>query len=331
MKALIACSSSGGHINPALSFGNYLKSNGIEVDYLGFKNQLEEKIIDNKNLILIDGENSFKKNIKSFKLINLIKEVKKETRGKNYDFYIGFGGFINFLLLFLKKKKPLFIHEQNKVLGDTNKIVRLFSKKVFYTFNHNDKKGVLVGNPSCEKIRTKEFNYKRKLNVLFVFGSLGSKSLMKKLMSFDGKLNKNHKYTLVLGSSSKNQINYEFNQIKVTFYLNLNKSIEDYDIIVSRGGATTLFEILKSRTFAICIPSPYVKHNHQEKNVDHLYEQNLISKIVEKDLTIEKLNSEISSFVDYDFALSRYKDLSNYKIGNPNELIYQEIMKNVKN
>ena len=45
MKILIACSSSGGHINPAINFGNYLKSKNHEVTYLGFKNQIESKII----------------------------------------------------------------------------------------------------------------------------------------------------------------------------------------------------------------------------------------------------------------------------------------------
>ena len=67
MKVLIACSSSGGHINPAISFGKFLKMKGIEVTYLGFKNQLEETFIKDK-LILIEGENSFNKNIKMLRL-----------------------------------------------------------------------------------------------------------------------------------------------------------------------------------------------------------------------------------------------------------------------
>ena len=62
MRILIASSSSGGHINPSISFGNYLESKGHQVTYLGFKNQVEEKLIDIDKLILINGSNSFNKN-----------------------------------------------------------------------------------------------------------------------------------------------------------------------------------------------------------------------------------------------------------------------------
>ena len=56
MKILIACSSSGGHINPAISLGKYLTSKNYEVTYLGFKGQLEEKLIDSSKLILLEGK-----------------------------------------------------------------------------------------------------------------------------------------------------------------------------------------------------------------------------------------------------------------------------------
>lgn len=329
MKILIACSSSGGHINPAINFGNYLKSKNHEVTYLGFKNQIESKIILKDSLISIDGENSFKKNVHKMNFIKIFKQICLINKKENYDLYIGFGGFINFLLIFLKKK-PLFIHEQNVKLGDTNKIVRLFSKKVFYSFENNDKKGIIVGNPSAAYIKPKEFNYKKNLNIIFVFGSLGSKSLINKLIQFDGKLNNNHKYTLVTGLSDKNQVNYNFKQINKIDYFNLKDCINDYDLIICRGGATTLYEVLKARINCISIPSPYVKNNHQEANVDYLVEKNLISKIKEKDLSLETLEREINNFIDYDYALSRYQDLSELKLKDSNELIYDELIKHVK-
>lgn len=329
MKVLIACSSSGGHINPAISFGKFLKMKGIEVTYLGFKNQLEETFIKDK-LILIEGENSFNKNIKKFGFFKLFKEINKIKKNNDYSCYFGFGGFINILLIFLKKNKPLFIHEQNVSLGDSNKIVKLFSKKVFYSFPKEGKEELVVGNPSLENIVRKNFTYKRNLNILFVFGSLGSKSLLKKLKEFDGKLNPNHTYTLIGGLSNKNKTDYQFKQIKVISYLPTKQMVEDYDLVICRGGATTLYELLNGRVNTISIPSPYVKHNHQEKNVDYLYEKNLISRIYEKDLTLERLNREINNFIDYDFSLSRFRKLEKFEKKDSSLLMYQEMIKYVK-
>ena len=331
MKILIASSSSGGHINPSISFGSYLESKGHKVTYLGFKNQIEEKLISNDKLVLINAKNSFKKNLNPLNLFQLIKEIirlRKEL--DKYDAYIGFGGFINLILVFLKRNKPLFIHEQNVILGDSNKIVRLFSKKVFYSFPINDSKGILVGNPIGENIKEKEFNYTKSLNILFVFGSLGSKSLINKLKDYDSKLDKRHNYTLINGLSKKNELNYNFKQIKVIDYLSLKDNLDKYDVIISRGGATSLYEIVKSRTYCISIPSPYVKHDHQRRNVDYLLDKNLISKIEEKDLSLSLLNREINRQLDFDFILSRYKDFSKFNVMNSSKLMEEEIIKYVK-
>lgn len=330
MKILIACSSSGGHINPAISLGKYLTSKNYEVTYLGFKGQLEEKLIDSSKLILLEGKNNFKKSLFHLDFIKILPQLRKIKKNYKFDIYIGFGGFINFFLLFLKGKKPLYIHEQNIILGDTNKVVRLFSKKVFYSFENNDSKGILVGNPSADLVLSKNFNYQKRLNILFVFGSLGSRTLVKKLKEFDGKLDKNHSYTLISSNSKTNSFDYKFNQINVIDYFSLNERINNYDLIVCRGGATTLYEVIKSKINCISIPSPFVKHNHQEKNVDYLANKNLISKLNEKEFTLDNLNLKINDFIDYDYAFSRYQSLSEYIIPNCNKLIEEEINKCLK-
>ena len=331
MKILIASSSSGGHINPSISFGEYLISKGHEVTYLGFKNQVEEKLIKSDKLVLIDAKNSFKKNLNPLNLFQLIKEILRLRKELDkYDSYIGFGGFINLILVFLKRNNPLFIHEQNVILGDSNKIVRLFSKKVFYSFPINDSKGILVGNPIGDNIKEKEFNYSKSLNILFVFGSLGSKSLINKLKDYDSKLDIRHNYTFINGLSKKNELNYDFKQIKVIDYLSLKDNLDKYDVIVSRGGATSLYEIVKSRTYCISIPSPYVKHDHQRRNVEYLFDKNLVSRIEEKELTLSSLKREINRHLDFDFILSRYKDLSKFNVMNSSKLMEEEIIKYVK-
>lgn len=330
MKILLLCSSSGGHINPCVSFGRYLENKGVEVKYLGFKDQMEEKIIEKEKLITINSPNSFKKTIRNpLKIIPLIKEIKK-YRKLEFDCIVGFGGFITLIGLFLKKKKPFFIHEQNYILGDSNKICRLFSKKIFYSFENKDKKGIVVGNPSSDNINKKAFNYKNRLNILFVFGSLGSSSLIEKLILCENELNNNHKYTLVTGSKLYNQYKNKFDKILVREYISLKNELMNYDLVFSRGGATSLYEIISSNTYCVSVPSPYVKNNHQEKNVDYLVSKNLVNKLREKDFNINNINKKIDTYYDFDYCLSRYQNMNSLSKTNASEKMYNEIIKYVK-
>lgn len=331
MKVLLLSSSSGGHIYPSLAFGNYLEKKGHDVMYLGFINRMEEKIIPSHKLITLNCQNSFIKVIKNpFELIKFVKEIKKIKQYK-YDAYVGFGGFISLVSIFIKCKNPLFIHEQNTTLGDSNMLLRSFSKKVFYTFENDDKKGVLVGNPSGENINTKEFSYKNHFKILFIFGSLGSSSLIEKLLSFENQLDKKNEYTLVIGSELFNKYHNSFKNVKVKEYISLKDELNNFDIVISRGGATSLYEIISSNTYCISIPSPYVKHNHQEKNVDYLCQLGLIDKLKEKDFTIDKLTKKINAYIDFDYCMNKYKKMNEFNSFNSSSLMLDEIKKYVKN
>lgn len=333
MKILLAASSSFGHINPCKSFYNFLKEKGHIVKVLGFKNQIEESAFPSSDLILLDAQNSFKKTIKNLKELKkyILEIVRIKKENNDFDLYLGFGGFINLVLLFLKKKKPLFIHEQNAVLGDTNKLIKPFSKGVFTSFKLNINREIYVGNPSTIDVKRREFTHNNKLKILFVFGSLGSRSLIEKLAKMDKFLDKNHEYYLVNGLSKKNRSTFEFANIKVLDYFDLKSNINNYDIIFSRGGATTLLEIIKSNTFLVSIPSPYVKNNHQEKNVDYLFTKGIIGKIKEENFTLESINNKINDYLNFDYHLTLYKRMNDYRFLDSNELIYKEICKYVKN
>ena len=331
MKVLLLSSSSGGHIYPSLEVGNYLEMKGIEVNYLGFKNQMEEKIISKEKLITIDCKNSFSKVVFNPKeIVKLIKEIKRIKKYK-FDLFLGFGGFITIISLFIKNKKPLLIHEQNTTLGDSNKLVRLFSNKVLYSFDTKDKKGLVVGNPRGENIIKKPFIYKNKFNILFIFGSLGSSSLLDKLLEEEEKLSAEHSYVIVTGSKLFLRYKDKFRKIKVKEFISLKEEIKEYDIIFSRGGATTLYEIISSNTYCISIPSPYVKNNHQEKNVDYLLDKALIRKLDEKNFNSSNINKEINTFYDFEYCLSKYKNMNDFTRLNTCEMIYQEIKRYDKN
>ena len=70
------------------------------------------------------------------------------------------------------------------------------------------------------------------------------------------------------------------------------------DLIICRGGASTLSEIMASATPAIVVPSPNVAENHQEMNARSLEKQGAAVVILEKDCTGENLYRTTKEMLD---------------------------------
>lgn len=315
MKILIVCSSSGGHIYPGLSFGKYLVKCGEEVSYLGIKNQIEEKIILN-NLILIDINNSFKKSLKNpFKTIKGIKRINQIIL--DYDVIIGFGGFITFLVSRCNNinKKLFYLHEANYDIGDSNKLSLKNSKAIFTSYKDiNHKKAYFVGNPVVDNLNIIN---KRKY-ISFVFGSLGSKTLLDKTSIYLLNQNDNNEYLLVTSDKYfnefdkllKNKIN-----VKVIPYVDRNYLYSNTKLIFCRGGASTLSEIINVNVNCVCIPSPYVKHNHQYHNALYYFKYHCLTLVEEKEYNEDKIKECL------DYYQTKFKDMElvnqkNFKVDN---------------
>lgn len=315
-KILIVSSSSGGHVYPSLILGEELIKRGYKVTYAGIKNQIEEKII--ANLITYDIPNSFKKAL-SFNGIKKLHNSKKNIKVliESNDVVIGFGGFITFIFALINlKHKKMFTHEQNVILGDSIKYSSFLVDKIFLSFPSLDtknKKYKFTSNPTISRINTRlDINIK-KPKVMFVFGSLSSVTCLEIVKDFLLKTKLNNQFLLVTGD--KFYKDYEFlnrENIVVKSKINMSDELKHYDLVFTRGGATTLLELLKSGVEIVCIPSPYVKNNHQEKNAKCL--EKYISLIKEKDfspLIIEKQITSIKKKNSYIFNIDPIKEIIN--------------------
>ena len=282
-KILLVSSSSGGHVYPCYFLGQELEKRGYEVTYLGIKNQIEENIIS--NVILFDIPNSFKRafTINGIKKIIFQRKLLKNEI-KNHDIIIGFGGFISFLISLINfKKKKMFTHEQNVVLGDSIKYSSLLVNKIFLSFpiSANSNKYKYTSNPTINMIKTRCDINLQKPKIMFIFGSLSSVTCLEVVKDFLINTNLDNEFLLVTGD--KYYRDYKFlqkNNVKVKAKIKMCEELKYYDLVFSRGGATTLLELLKSGVEIICVPSPFVKNNHQEKNARYL---NKYISIIEED------------------------------------------------
>ena len=302
MKVVVSAGGTGGHIYPALAVLEKLKSEdkNLEVLYIGTKNRMESEIIPARGInyvgieiygfsknILRDVKNVFLVSKSYHKCLKLLKEFKP-------DIVLGFGGYVTYPVLKAAKKLNIktFLHEQNSIVGKTNKFlskgVDLVAVSFLSTLNKfpKAKKVIYSGNPCGENaLTTKEIkksdvglDNKKKL-VIVVAGSLGSSSVNEKLKEFL-RLSKKSDYQVlyITGKSHYEEFikGTRFgSNIKVLPYLdNLAGLMRHCDLIVTRAGASTMSEILALNLPAIFIPSPYVANNHQYYNALEIVKNN---------------------------------------------------------
>lgn len=335
MKILIVASSSGGHVYPGYKLGKYLSKMGNEVNYLGIENEIDEKIYPKDISLFIDLPKSFKKCINHpIKCLKNYEYLNKLVL--NYDVIIGFGGFITYFISILPniKKRLFYIHEANVIMGDSNYYAGKNAKKIFTSYNliANKKykdKIVLTGNPSTYELPLiKENDY-----ITFVFGSLGAKTVLLKTIEYLKTCDNNEHYMLITSNRyydlAKKELESKTN-VKILSHLNSEEIYKNTKLLFSRGGASTLSEAIYTLTNCVCIPSPYVKHHHQEKNACYLFNHHAVSVILEKDYNFIKIKEYIKLYNDTCYASLEKKNQKLLRIDNPCFNIYMEIINDYK-
>ena len=138
-KILIVAGGTGGHIFPAQAFGAFLAQHNIDVHYV--TDQRGQKFWNEQTLDTICAASpgsAYFKHPKNF--IKLLRFLYATTIGafqswcilkqKRPDGVVGFGGYVTFplLLVALLRGVPLWLHEQNVVLGKVNQIFLRWAK-----------------------------------------------------------------------------------------------------------------------------------------------------------------------------------------------------------
>lgn len=317
MRVVISAGGTGGHIYPALAVLDKLKTENpnLEVLFIGNESRMESELIPKRGInfqgLKIYG---FSKNIlKDIKNVYLVShsyhKCVKILKNFKPDIVMGFGGYVTYPVLKAAKKLKIktFLHEQNSIVGKTNKMLAKDASLVAVSFLStvdkfkNSKKVIYSGNPCGEAALTAKIMKKSEVGldeakklVIVVAGSLGSLTMNEKLKEF-----------LILSRKEDYQILYitgknyydsfikdlpHYQNIRVVPYLdNLPGLMRNADLVVTRAGASTMSEILALSLPAIFIPSPYVANNHQFYNAKEIVENNAGLMILEDDLDGKKL------------------------------------------
>ena len=311
MRVVISAGGTGGHIYPALAIINKIKKEepNSEFIYIGTHNRMEKDLIPTLGIPYEEVEiTGFvrKLSLDNFKTLARFFKARKKClsiiRDFNPDVVIGTGGYVTAPVIWAAHKLgcKTFIHEQNSVVGLSNKYLTKYVDRIGVSFESTLKefprdKVSLTGNPCSEKAIVTPCADKSdfgltdgKKLVLIVMGSLGSKTVNEKMVEIVyGFRSKDYEVLFVTGNDYFDKLKmqrFPDNVKVVPFIENLPSIMKCTDLMVSRAGASTMSEIMALGIPTIFIPSPYVTNNHQYKNAMDLVSRDAAFILEEKDL-----------------------------------------------
>lgn len=324
MKIAIVTGGTGGHIYPALSFAHLIQDQypDAEILFIGNQERMESKIIPEAGFEFkglstksITG-NIVKKALRYAQVFLVRKEANQILKEFKPDWVLGFGGYVCVPVILEANKMRIatFLHEQNAIAGKANKYLASKVTGIIASYPKNledfpKNKTRLLGNPRSYDVKVndhpdilKSLNLDPKLKtVLFVMGSLGAESLFEVASSVLETLAKENVQSIfVTGQKHYDEFiakNDETKFTKIVPYIDQVKAMQEVDLMVTRGGATTAAEIMVLGVASIIIPSPYVPNNHQFFNAKELFEAQGCEIIEEKDLNVFKLHTDIMNIL----------------------------------
>lgn len=196
LTVLIMAGGTGGHVIPALSVAQVLKSHGVDVQWLGTQAGIEARLVPAAgipihwlNITGLRGKNMATLVLAPFRLLAALWQAQAVIRRIKPDAVLGMGGFASGpggLAAHLLGKR-LVIHEQNAIAGLTNRLLAKGAQVTAFAFEGafpDSRTNVLVGNPVRREIEglpspTQRMANKanRQLKVLVLGGSLGAVAL----------------------------------------------------------------------------------------------------------------------------------------------------------
>ena len=335
MRVVISAGGTGGHIYPALAIINKIKKEepNSEFLYIGTHNRMEKDLIPEFDIpyeaieVLGFQRKLSIENIKALADFLKAKQKCKKIIDKfKPDVVIGTGGYVTAPVIWAGKKLgyKTFIHEQNSVVGLSNKYLSKYADKIGVSFESTMKdfpkdKVILTGNPcsekaiSIKKANKEDFNLSNnKKLVLIVMGSLGSNTVNEKMVEYVyGFRNKPYEVVFVTGNSYYEKVkNKRFpdNVHVLPFIYEMPSLMKCTDVMVSRAGASTMSEIMALGIPTIFIPSPYVTNNHQYKNAMDLVNKNAALIIEEDKLNKNNLITTIDNLLE---DKGKYNEIKN--------------------
>lgn len=310
---MIMAGGTGGHVFPALAVAHELRESGASIVWVGTKKGVESNVVPSAGIELVTmkiqglrGKGLLQYLKAPFILLYTLFEALKIVIKYKPCVLLGMGGFASgpCALVGVLLRKPLIIHEQNSIVGFTNRMLAPLCATMFTGFpvQHKARKIEFTGNPVRANLLTiarPEQRFAGRVGakrLLVIGGSQGSAALNKyvplavKELSAAMMVEVWHQ----CGASNSQPVikaYQEINQkIKVDEFIDdMNAAYSWADLIVCRSGALTLAEIATVGLGAVLVPFPYAVDDHQTENARSYVQAGAAHLLAESELSARKL------------------------------------------
>jgi len=341
-KIFISTGGSGGHVLPAITIYDHLKSSYeilISSDVRGLK------YIDKENYKPITINTPKLNNLFIFplaltKVLFLTFKCLMLLKKEKISILISTGGYMSLPLCLAAKalRIKIFLIEPNMVLGRANRFFLNFSEKLLsYSKNLiNFPKGMeqkqIIIRPLIRKKYYEIINYENKdsfFTIIIIGGSQGARIFDTLTNEILVKISNKHSIKVIHQTSEKNILSlknfYKENKIEnkvFNFDQNLNEFLRQSDLCITRAGASSLAELSLYNIPFIAIPLPTSKDNHQYENAKYYQDKDCCWIVDQNDFDKQKLEELL-------IKVSSKKDEYLRKKNNLEKLNYQNTWKNV--
>lgn len=342
MRVIVTGGGTGGHLYPGIQIARELCEAGHEVVFVASKNGIDQDIFAKETDLPFEVKywdlrgfsRSAKDVFKNFatlgKVAKVMNKTKKLIKEFKPDFVIGMGGYISGPVVQKAQMMGIrtAIHEQNSYPGMTNRQLAKKVDYIFYTYEKaldyfvpgNNTQVIYSSNPRIDEARKyanmefeNVFENDFAQNILFLGGSLGAEAINNAAIEY-AKANPSTGVNLVCGERYVEELaSLDLANLNVYAYLQDQlKYIKAADLVVTRGGATTLLEVVALEKLTICIPSPNVVADHQMANARQFADQGMMKAIKETDLSLDLLSTEIQEmFANADEYIKQLNTVGN--------------------
>ena len=294
-NVMILAGGTGGHIFPGLAVAHELRRRGVSVGWLGSEGGMETRLVPQHGIDVdtiairgVRGKGAATLLKAPFKLMSAVSAARAVLSRRRPQSVISFGGFAAGPGGLAAKLAgiPLYVHEQNRAPGMTNRVLSKMARRVLTGFPGTFADENVVGNPVRAEIAdvappsTRFDGRDGPLRLLVLGGSQGAAALNTAVPAA----------LASLGNRARWQVRHQCGEKMVDaattayrdagidarvepFIADMAAAYAEADIVVCRAGALTLAELCAVGVASVLVPFPQAVDDHQTKNAQFLVER----------------------------------------------------------
>ena len=319
---MIMAGGTGGHVFPGLAVAEELRAQHGAVVWLGTHRGLEARVVPQNGIDMewisisgLRGRGVLAWVAAPFRIALAILQVLATFRRRRPAAVLGMGGFVagpGGVAAWLARK-PLLIHEQNAVMGTTNRVLARFARRVFEAFPGTfpqSRRAELIGNPIRRALLVldqprERFAARRgqRPRLLVLGGSQGARILNRTLpqaVALLAPANRPdvwHQAGRGLDEAREGYAQHGVEARVDGFIEDVANAYRWADLVVARAGALTIAELEAVGVGAVLVPFRYATDDHQTRNAGHFVAGGAGLAIAEGGLTPELLARELTALL----------------------------------